>query len=162
MRYDVGTLYDICIQKAKESPCQKRGFGCVLMMNGSVIATTNNHPLQCSAHLCDPECIRFKIDSGTDSMIGACGHAEEHAIWEAIRQKGTAKGALLYVAGVQKPNNEPLIKTEPYFYCIRCATLMNYAEIDGTHMWFNNAWVFLTAKEAYKSSLEFALKEKKA
>ena len=157
-------IYDLCIEKAIESPCQKRGFGAVLMMGGNVVALTNNHHLEVAGHICDPTCIRFKIDSGSDSMIGACGHAEEHAVWQATKIYGdlSSKMAMLYVAGVSKPDNVPLVKTEPFFYCIRCATLMNYAGIFGVNVWVDERWHFLNSKEAYQSSLDFALKLRKA
>lgn len=157
-------LYDLCIARAIESPCQKRGFGTVLLIGGEAVANTCNKPIAPAEHVCSGQCIRFQIPSGADSLIGACGHSEEHAIWDAIKKFGdiSNKMAMLYVAGVSKPDNIPLVKNEPYFYCIRCATMMHYAGVFGVNVWVDERWHFLNAKEAYQSSLQFALREKKA
>jgi len=73
--------------------------------------------------------------------------------------------ATLYVAGVIKPDNEPYVKTEPYFYCIRCATLMAYAGVFGVNVNVggpSGEWHFLTTEMAYQTALDFALGRKMA
>ena len=155
------TLYGICIEEAIKSPCQKRGFGAILMQYGDIIGVDHNRPIPGIEYVCQEECIRFKIPSGMDSMIGSCGHAEEWLIWEALKEGKNLEKSELYVAGVDQ-NKNLLIKTEPYFYCVRCATAMLRAGVAGVHVFSNGEWHFLTSEEAYKSSLEFALGEKKA
>lgn len=157
-------LYEQCIHLAELSPCKKRGFGCVSQLpNGYVLTNGYNSPRLETIHVCEPDCIRMSIPSGADSMIGACSHAEEWAIWRMIHIFGNRypQAADLYVAGVSKPDNIPLVKTEPHFYCIRCATLMLHAGIHGVNVWCNDKWHFLTPEEAYESSLQFALKQAK-
>lgn len=151
-------IYEICINEAKKSPCQKRGFGTVLRIHG-IQFSAHNKPIDPSKHLCKEKCIRFNINSGADSLIGACGHSEELAIWQAIQSGHSVRGALLYVAGVSKPDNKPLTKNDPHFYCIRCATLMYYAGIAGVHVWVDNKWHYLTSDEAYQTSLNYALRK---
>lgn len=153
-------IHDLCIALAKQSPCKKRGFGSLLFLSNGAIYHAYNEPIAPAKHLCDGECIRLKIPSGSDALLGACGHSEELAIWKAITDGRSVKGAKLYVAGVNKPDNDPYFKSEPYFYCVRCATLMHYSGIAGVHVWVNTdeRWHYLTADEAYQSSMDFALK----
>jgi hypothetical protein len=152
-------IYTLCIENAKLSPCQKRGFGTVIMLESGNHWVGSNQPIPPAKHLCDPECIRFNIQSGADSLIGSCGHSEEIAIWQTINFGLDVKGAKLYVAGVSKPDNAPLTKNDPHFYCVRCATLMHYAGIAGVHVWVDNKWHYLTTDEAYQTSLNYALKK---
>lgn len=152
-------IYNTCIAMAKKSPCQKRGFGTVLRLAGGTQLSAYNRPIEPAKHLCEGRCIRFGISSGADGLIGACGHSEEIAIWDAIRVGHNVQRALLYVAGVSKPDNEPLTKADPHFYCVRCATLMHYARIAGVHVWLGETWHYLTSDEAYQTSLEYALKK---
>lgn len=141
---------------AELSPCQKRGFGTVLVFPNGNFTSSYNRPISPAKHLCDPKCIRFSIESGADSMIGACGHSEELAIWGATNKIRNVQGSKLYVAGVVKPENEPLIKSDATFYCLRCATLMHYAQIAGVNVWSNDKWNYLTTNEAYQTSLQYA------
>ena len=154
--------YDLCIKLAKQSPCKKRGFGSILELSDSTLPiTAYNEPIAPAKHLCKgDQCIRLEIPSGTDTLICGCGHSEELAIWKAINAGYNVENAKLYVAGVNKPDNDPYFKSEPYFYCVRCATLMYYAKIAGVHVWVNTdqQWHYLTAEQAYQSSLDFALK----
>ncbi len=153
-------IYHNCIELAKQSPCQKKGFGSVLRLEGGVQFSAFNASNKATKSVCDKECIRFRLDSGTDSLIGSCFHSEELAIWSAINSYHNVNRALLYVAGVSKPDNIPLENKDPYFYCIRCATLMIIARLSGVHIWRNDEWVYLTSEEAYQSSLQYALKQK--
>jgi hypothetical protein len=97
------------------------------------------------------------MPSGSESMIGDCGHAEEHAIWQAIHHKWEVEDAELWVLGVNKPDNVLLAGTK--FYCVRCSTLMRYARIAGVHIYSAVQWHFVPTEEAYNTSLEYALKK---
>lgn len=156
-----GRMIDICLQEARKSPCQKRGFGAAMMLYGSLIGVDHNRPIPGLERICDPECVRLKIPSGTDSMIGSCGHAEEWLIWEALKERIDIRGAEIYVAGVDS-NGDPLVNTDPSFYCIRCATAMARADLRGVWVWAQNTWHFLTVAQAIESSLRFALGKEKA
>jgi len=150
-------IYEICLDLAKSSPCQKRGFGCVLTNGIDIISQSNNHDIDTISNLCKPRCIRFDMSSGSDSMIGDCGHAEEHTIWECIKKTGSAVGTELWVLGVSKPQKEVLENTK--FYCVRCSTLMRYAKVSGVHIHYNNEWHWVTTSEAYATSLEYSIKK---
>lgn len=160
------SIYEKCIELASRSPCKKRGFGCVATYYDEILPTSysyNKH-LDETEHLCKPECIRNSIPSGSDSMIGACVHAEDVAIWNIIKVHHSLHrmSIRLYVAGVSKPDNIPLVKSDPHFYCIRCATTMLLSGIEGVNVYVESRrWVFLTAQEAYETSLEYALRQKK-
>ena len=160
MKYNKLELYNRLTRTAQKSPCQKLGFACALMKRDFLTIVTYNAPLKWSKFVCDDECVRFEIPSRTQSMIGACGHAEEKAIWKAIEKFGTAQGSHLYVTGVLKPSNEPLIYSRTEFSCIRCATIMNYAKVKSINWWIDGkTLVSQTPQEAYKSSMRFALGE---
>ena len=155
--------YNACLDKATESTCIKAGFGCMLVLeNKPIIVTCNGHSDWAKTFCEEGKCIRFKIPSRTNSLIGACGHAEEKAIWSSVKKYGTAKGANLYVTGVQKPSNEPLIYNRTEFSCIRCATVMCYAEVERIYWWTNGTdLVSQTPYDAYVSSMKFAIGEYK-
>ena len=158
MKYNKLELYNRLTRTAQKSPCQKLGFACALMKRDFLTIVTYNAPLKWSKFVCDDECVRFEIPSRTQSMIGACGHAEERAIWKAIEKYKTAQDSHLYVTGVHKPSNEPMIYNRTGFSCIRCATIMNYAKVKSINWWINGkTLVSQTPQEAYKSSIEFAL-----
>lgn len=158
----VSGKYNKCIELARWSACEKRGFGCLLVTHdGRCIAETYNGFIGCAHRLCVDGCTRLKMPSGVDPLISGCGHAEELAIWKAIEWVGfeALTAATLYVAGVSKPDNKPLELDSPYFYCLRCATTMYYAGIKGVNVFVKDEWVFMTTQEAYDSSLKFAMGE---
>ncbi len=84
-------LYRTCYMAAAVSPCQKMRFGAVLMHQGTPVAIACNGTIEPLKHLCEPTCIRLGIQSRTESMIGACGHAEEFAM-----ASGMEKGIKLF------------------------------------------------------------------
>jgi len=70
-------IYKKCFYAALDSACQKMWFGCVIVHNKDVVYEGCNKTIESLKPLCEPTCIRFSITSRTESMIGACGHAEE-------------------------------------------------------------------------------------
>lgn len=60
-----------------------------------------------------------------DSMVGACGHAEEQVLWKLGK---AAKDSQIYVIQVDFDGNI-VPRKEKGFYCARCATAMYYAEL---------------------------------
>jgi len=143
---------------AQQSDCQKRHFGAVAVKDGRILLYRANMKLPYHAYLCEGECIRMKIDSGMDSMIGACGHAEERLIWAL---GAGALGSDIYVLQVDMEGKAIPVSTKR-FYCARCATTMYYAGVRGVWVFVVDHWEFLTTEEAIRSSYEFALGEKKA
>lgn len=157
-------MYQRCFEAALTSKCQKMKFAClVFYRQGSkeklVVATANKiiEPLK---DFCQPECIRFKIQSRTESMLGACGHAEEWALWEIIKLKIPPEKCSFYIAGFDAKNSQPWIKKEKVHTCLRCAVQMYMAKVDKIYVPVIDRWEFLTPEQALKTAKEYALGEK--
>ncbi len=151
--------YERCIELAKQSPCQKLGFGALLINPyfDNPVAESYNFPIGPLADMCAPDCCRFQIPSRTESMLGACGHAEESCLWQMARNPEVKVFAYLemYVAGVNS-EGAPLVKTDFTFTCIRCATQMYLAGIRGVNVWINEAWYFVPVYRALVQAKEYA------
>jgi hypothetical protein len=152
----VGSLIDV----SRYSDCAKRTFvAAATNKDGEVLGYSTNLRLPYHSFLCKGECIRSKIDSGTDSMLGACGHAEEQLLW-SLAHDGAVKDCEMWV--VQVKDGQIVPEKEKSFYCARCATQMYYAKAKGVWVYVVDHFEFLTTEEAIKSAYEFALGEKKA
>jgi len=153
------SLYKRCIAHALVSPCQKMGFGAVLTKNGQIVAEAHNDTIEELAYLCDPKCIRLEIKSRTESMLGACGHAEE-LVMKIARDNGIPlKECDLYVAGV-KANGLPWIKKQPEHTCLRCCVQMYYAGLKSINVPVKDRWESLTPQEALRTAAKYATQEK--
>ncbi len=152
--------YRRCLELATASPCQKMGFGALVVLDGLVVASSANKHIPELSSLCDPTCIRLQITSRTESMIGACGHAEEWALQEARDSDINLRDCDLYVAGV-KANGEPYIKDEADHTCLRCAVQMNYAGIKSVRVPVIDRWVGISTAYALKTASSYALGIKK-
>ena len=150
-------IYRRCFEMAQTSDCQKMRFGCVVMFEGREVAADGNRSIEPLKHLCKPTCIRFEIKSRTESMIGACGHAEEWAK-EAVPKDIPLDECSLYVAGFQM-DNTPWIKKRPEHTCLRCATQMFIAKIGKVYVPVIDRWEALTTEEALKTAIAYALPE---
>lgn len=160
------TILELCLQEAVLSPCKKRGFGAALFVNGALAGVECNRPIEGLDFLCKNGCIRNGMPSGSDSMIGSCAHAEERLIFQALESYNSLRmlDTCIYVAGVDKATNTPLVRDTPYFYCLRCSTQMLLAGIKRVAVYVKDSnrsgWRYLSALEAAKSSLDFALKQR--
>lgn len=153
-------LYRMCFKIAQTSECQKMKFACLIVYKGKVIVKTSNKIIEPLRRLCEPECIRFKIQSRTESMIGACGHAEEWAIREIVKLGIPLKDCSLYIAGFNAKTNEPWIKKTKDHTCLRCAVQMYMAGIKKIYVPVIDRWESITPEEAVKASAAYTLKEK--
>lgn len=156
-------IYQACIEEARKSPCQKKGVGAVFVApQGIIIAREHNRFIEGLEGLCTPTCIRLQIQSRTESMIGACGHAEERLIWGVIK-KGYGpflEDFSIYVAGVV--HGVPEKRSYPEFTCLCCAVAMHYAGIPSIHLaYLGKEWIKQTAAEALASATQYALGTKK-
>ncbi len=151
--------YERCVELARQSPCQKLGFGALLINPWfeEPVAEAYNFPIGPLADMCAPDCCRFQIPSRTESMLGACGHAEEACLWQMARNPEIKSyGDLeLYVAGVNSVGL-PLVKNAFTFTCIRCATQMYLAGIRGIYIWISDTWYFIHTDEALRQAKEYA------
>lgn len=158
-------IYRNCFYSALSSPCQKMKFGAVVVHQPSPItfefvSEECNKTIEPLRSLCDLNCIRFNIPSRTESMIGACGHAEENALWNAIKKGVPLNDCSLYVAGIY-PNGLPYIKENNEFTCIRCAVQIYYSGIKKVFVPVVNGWQSLSGEECVKTAIAYAMKEKK-
>lgn len=151
-------IYCKCLMLALQSNCQKGHYGCIVKHKGKIVARTYNKVM--FKDWCTPECIRKKIQSRTESMIGCCDHAEEKAI-VVIRNLGlNPKDCEFYAAGFRS-NGLPYIKPETDFDCLRCATQMYQHKVGKIYVPVINKWESLTAKQAVETAKLFARKIKK-
>ncbi len=172
--YDIyPPVYRMCFYAALDSPCQKMKFGCVIMHDLTVLYTGCNKTIEPLKSLCEPKCIRFSITSRTESMLGACGHAEEWALWEIVKMGIPLSECSLYIAGFY-PNGLPWLKSEAEHTCLRCAVQMYYAKIKNIYVPVCTVenkrlqmpmpeyidWQGITPEEALKTALAYATKEK--
>ncbi len=155
-------IYRACLIAAYASPCKKSGFGAVVFQrNRGIVATDNNHQIDCLRDLCEPQCIRLRIVSRTESMIGACGHAEEWALKEARDAGARLDECDLYVAGVAA-DGTPLIKDFAEHSCLRCAIAMHFAGLRSVQVPVRDHWEALTTAEVIGTARAYALGQKKA
>lgn len=153
--------YRLCFDAALESPCQKMKFGCVLVHDGDVVCVDKNRFIEPLASLCTPSCIRLSITSRTESMLGACGHAEEFVIWDAIHRGIPLHECDLYIAGMY-PNGLPWIKKEAADHtCLRCTVQMHNANIRTVFVPHCDRWVGLSSEQAIAGAKKYATQEKK-
>lgn len=153
--------YRECFAAAQLSGCQKMRFGCVAVYEGSVVARGTNIPLEPLSHLCDPECIRMNIISRTESMIGACGHAEEYVLHEVISKGIPLKECSFYVAGFAL-DNTPHYRELSEFTCIRCAIQLYMGGVGAIHLAVRqDHWESVTPEEALTQASRYASGEGK-
>lgn len=150
-------LYRICLEAAQDSECQKMRFGCLVIYKGKVVVRTANQTIEPLRYICEPECIRFAIQSRTESMLGACGHAEEWAIWETVRLGIPLEKCSFYIAGFDAKTSTPWLKKEISHTCLRCAVQMYMAKVGKIYVPVINRWESLNPEEAVKTAIEYAL-----
>lgn len=163
-------IYCKCFCNALDSPCQKMKFGAVIVNHSGerniesaleiTVKEGYNKTIEPLKSLCEPTCIRFAIPSRTESMIGACGHAEENALYAAVKIGVPLHKCDLYVAGIY-PNGLPYIKTQNEFTCLRCAVQIYNFGINRVWVPTTNGWQSLTGEECVKTALAYATSEKK-
>lgn len=150
-------LYEECIRLAKMSGCKKMGFGAILVdtaMN-KIIARACNSPMRPLAHICEPECIRNKIPSRTESMIGACAHAEEQCMFAAASLGVPLARCEIFIQGV-RANGTTLTRQGVEFTCIRCATEMWLSGLRGVNVWFEDEWHLIRPETAMQQAFLYA------
>lgn len=153
-------IYQKCFFAALDSPCQKLRFGCVITHNSEIVWSGQNKTIDPLKSFCEPTCIRLSIQSRTESMIGACGHAEELGLWEVARMGIPLNECELYVAGINM-QGAPLFKSLPGHTCLRCSVQMHNAKIKLIYGPAKDGWLpGITTEEALKTAKLFATKEK--
>lgn len=152
-------IYKHCFGSALESRCQKMWFGCVVTHQSKVVYRGCNKIIQPLKSMCKPTCIRFSITSRTESMLGACGHAEEWAL-KAVKEKNIPfKECNLYIAGFSA-KGKPWIKKEREHTCLRCASQMYFAQVGSIYVAVVDKWEKLSTEEALETARLYATKQK--
>ncbi|MBI2063525.1 MAG: hypothetical protein HYT65_00825 [Candidatus Yanofskybacteria bacterium] len=151
-------IYQKCLFNALNSSCQKLKFGCVITKDQTVISETHNQTLEPLKSFCEPTCIRLSMQSRSDAMIGACGHAEELGIWQVVRAGVQTNECELYVAGIDTRTYSVLIKKESGFTCLRCGNQIYQSQLKQVYTPVVDRWVGINAQEALKSALAFQAK----
>lgn len=152
-------IYRHCYMAAMGSPCQKMRFGCVLMHDGEIVSTKCNATIEPLKALCEQGCIRFSIPSRTESMIGACGHAEELAIWDGVRQGFRLDSCVLYVVGVLM-NGSPWLERRAEHSCLRCAVQMHLGGLGGIWLPVQDCWHVISTEQALQDAMPYATGQK--
>ncbi|MDD5251329.1 MAG: hypothetical protein PHT12_01675 [Patescibacteria group bacterium] len=153
-------IHRLCLKTAVRSPCQKMRFGAVLTRAGRIVNADCNRTITALFSLCKPQCIRLGIQSRTESMIGACAHAEEGAVWGAIHEGIPPSECELYVAGLDM-RGVPILRDEPEYTCLRCAVMMHHARLGAIYVPMATGWARLSADDALVTAKRYALGEKK-
>lgn len=154
-------VYRKCFDAALDSPCQKMKFGCVITNYGQEIYGGCNATIPALKSLCEPTCIRFGITSRTESMLGACGHAEEKGLWTVVRRvRIPTENCELYVAGFY-PDGLPWIKENAEHTCLRCSVQMHNAGIKCIYVPVASGWAAISTERALQTALAYAKGEKK-
>jgi len=152
-------LYRECFFAALESPCKKMRFGCVITRGGEIVYEGCNKTIPALRSLCEPECIRMSITSRTESMLGACGHAEE-GLWEVVHQGVPIHECELYVVGVYM-DGLPWLKEQSVHTCLRCAVQMHNAKIKRIYIPMFGGWEGVSTEQALESALAYATQKEK-
>jgi len=147
-------IYEAGFKAALDSPCQKMKFGCAVIHGNEVKAVTSNGTIAPLAHLCEPTCIRFNIQSRTDSLMGACGHAEEYALQKARDLRLPLKECTFAVIGLY-PNGLPWLDRSPEFTCLLCARQLYMAGVGSLFFPVRTGWVRQSAEDAVTSALAY-------
>ena len=153
-------LYHSCFETALDSECQKMKFACLVYHKDKLVVKAYNKTIEALGHLCQPKCMRFKIASRTQSMLGACGHAEEWAIWQTVGLGIPLKECSFYIAGF-RTTNKPWLKEKGVHTCLRCAVQMHLAGVGKIYVPVVDHWEHLTNEEALKTAVSYATGEKK-
>lgn len=154
-------IFQQCFANAQTSDCQKMKFGAVVVHQGVIVANTANRVIEPLRHLCEPECIRFNIQSRTESMVGACCHAEEWALRELRRLKIPTEECFLFEIGVKSDNTLWLDRSYKDFTCLRCSVQLYMAEFGKIFVPVEDQWMGLSPEEALNSSVFYATGKKK-
>jgi deoxycytidylate deaminase len=151
-------IYRQCFFAALDSDCAKRNFGCIFVKGGAIVHADANRKIPEIAHRCEPVCIRMDIASRTDSMVGACRHAEE-GIWDVVHRGMRPEEVELYVAGFEN-DGTPWMKKSAEHTCLRCAVSLHLAKVKAIHVPVVDHWETVSPDSVLDTAFDYALAEK--
>ncbi|MCD6371424.1 MAG: dCMP deaminase family protein [Candidatus Aenigmarchaeota archaeon] len=103
---------------ALRSPCLRRKYGAVIVVNDTIVSTGYNGPARGSNNCFELGCVKNELDLPHFSAYEYCPavHAEENAIINAARNGSKVLGGTLYLFGIDVTSNKPV----PGMPCPRC------------------------------------------
>lgn len=116
---------DIARSVSARSPCTRRKFGAIIVVEDSIASTGYNGPAR-GVDNCSLGCLKDKKDAKQYAGYDWCPavHAEENAVINAARNGVSVMGGTLYILGV-RPGGETTV-SEP---CKRCSRVLVNAGI---------------------------------
>lgn len=149
-------IFRECFNQAITSPCQKMKFGCVVRDHRRrSVAQGHNEPLPPISAWCQPTCVRLSLPHRSDALIGACEHAEEMAVWQAVHQGFRMEKTNLHVVGLY-PNGLVWFRDRPEFTCMRCAVLIYNARIKDVSVPMAHGWERIDCETALRTASLYA------
>ncbi len=108
------------------SPCMRRMFGAIIVVNDTIVSTGYNGPARGSVNCHEIGCIKDIKSLPSYSAYDLCPavHAEENAVVNAARNGAKVFGGILYIYGA-RPNGTPT----PSHPCDRCKRILINAGI---------------------------------
>ncbi len=105
---------------SKRSPCTRRQFGAIIVVNDAIVSTGYNGPAR-GVNNCSLGCLKDKMGSKEYSGYEDCPavHAEENAVINAARNGTSVLGGILYILGVRPDGTSN--KSHP---CNRCSRII--------------------------------------
>ena len=118
---------EIAKSVSTRSPCLRRKFGAIIVVNDAIVSTGYNGPARGVVNCNEVGCLKDKMNAphwqGYDFCIAV--HAEENAVINAARHGSKVFGGTLYIYG--KTVNE---KPTPSHPCPRCKRVLINAGIE--------------------------------
>ncbi len=109
------------------SPCLRRKFGAIIVVNDAIVSTGYNGPARGSVNCEEVGCLKDIADIPSYSGYDFCPavHAEENAVVNAARNGAKVYGGILYIVG-KKPDGSSV----PSYPCDRCKRILINAGIE--------------------------------
>ena len=124
----VKNIYYLEIAKAiaQRSPCSRRRFGAIIVVNDAIVSTGYNGPAR-GVNNCEMGCLKDKMKAEEYAGYDWCPavHAEENAVINAARNGNAVKGGILYILGQRQDGT--ITESHP---CKRCARVLVNAGIE--------------------------------
>ncbi|MBR9681280.1 MAG: dCMP deaminase family protein [Candidatus Altiarchaeota archaeon] len=111
---------------AQRSPCSRRQFGAIIVVNDAIVSTGYNGPAR-GVDNCDLGCLKDKkkVEEFTGYEWCPAVHAEENAIINAARNGSVVNEGILYILGQRADGT--VTESHP---CKRCARVVVNAGIE--------------------------------
>lgn len=105
----------IALECSKQSTCNRRQYGSVIVKNNKIVATGYNGAPSGFPHCIGKDCLRKRLNIASRSNYEICRsvHAEQNALLQAGKE---AEGALMYINGKE---NDKHTDCCPCYICLK-------------------------------------------